>query len=834
MTAKRIISLVLTICIMLTVASFPVMAMTIATGTCGENLTWSLDDNGTLTISGTGAMWDYGNASLSPWFDQSLSVEKVNIGHGATTIGDYAFSSCSNLTSVTIGQGVTTIGERAFPDSTSCADVAVDGRNKYYSSQDGVLFNKSKTTLIKYPAGKTATSYTTPDSVTLIDSYAFFCCDSLTTINITRNVYTIGDYAFSSCSNLTSVTIPDGVTRIGYGAFSGCSSLTSVTIPDSATTIGSYAFGNCSSLTSIIVDEDNQNYSSQEGVLFNKDKTTLVQYPTDKTATTYTIPDSVTSIGGNAFSSCPNLTSVTIGQGITKIGDNVFSSCSNLASVTIGQGVTEIGDNAFGNCSSLTSIIVDEDNYNYASADGVLFNKAKTTLIFCPGGKLGDYTIPDGVTHISGRAFSSCASLKSITIPNSVTSIGYYAFYGCRSLKSITIPDSVTEICDNAFYYLSPSADVYYIGTKAQKDTIYIGSGNTNLLKATWHYFDGVCDTTCSHCSLTREAAEHTYDHACDTSCNECGATRTVADHNYDNDCDADCSECGATRTVADHKYDNDCDTDCNVCGEPRTTTHKYDNTCDGSCNICGVTRIIAHTYDNDCDIECNICGVTRTVGDHIYDNKYDADCNECGHTREVPRAPTFVVENKTAKVGDTFTVAVSTKNNSGITSLKLKLGYDADLLELISVEEADFASPSFSPLTKNPITVNWEDVLSPNNTTNGTIAVLTFKVKETATECDTEITITYDPEDVYDENFDNVEFAVENGTIAVIEYISGDVNSDGLVNNKDLGVLRRFLNDWDVTIDELASDVNRDGNVNNKDLGILRRYLNDWDVELK
>ena len=248
------------------------------------------------------------------------------------------------------------------------------------------------------------------------------------------------------------------------------------------------------------------------------------------------------------------------------------------------------------------------------------------------------------------------------------------------------------------------------------------------------------------------------------------------------------------------------------------------------------VPTVCPHTFDNACDTSCNVCGETRTVGAHVYDDKYDPDCNECGDVREVadPNAPAFVVENKTAKAGDTFTVAVSTKNNSGITSLKLKLGYDADLLELISIEEADFASPSFSPLTKNPITINWEDVLSPNNTTNGTIAVLTFKVKETATECDTEITITYDPEDVYDENFDNVEFAVENGTITIIEYISGDVNDDGRVNNKDLGVLRQYLNDWDVTVDLLAADVNRDGKVNNKDLGILRQYLNDWDVVLK
>lgn len=245
-----------------------------------------------------------------------------------------------------------------------------------------------------------------------------------------------------------------------------------------------------------------------------------------------------------------------------------------------------------------------------------------------------------------------------------------------------------------------------------------------------------------------------------------------------------------------------------------------------------------SHEYDNACDADCNLCGDTRTVGDHVYDNAYDPDCNECGETREVAdlNTPTFVVENKTAKVGETFTVDVSIKNNSGIVGLRTYVGYDADVLELVSIAAGEyFSDTTFGPLTNNPISILWDDSLaSSNNTTNGVVATLTFKVREGAETCNTEITLTYDPEDVYDENFDNVEFAVENGTIAVIEYISGDVNSDGLVNNKDLGVLRRFLNDWDVTIDELASDVNRDGNVNNKDLGILRRYLNDWDVELK
>ena len=241
------------------------------------------------------------------------------------------------------------------------------------------------------------------------------------------------------------------------------------------------------------------------------------------------------------------------------------------------------------------------------------------------------------------------------------------------------------------------------------------------------------------------------------------------------------------------------------------------------------------HTYDNECDSYCEGCGETRTPS-HRYYGASDTECKLCGYTRVVfnENSPIFVAENKTAKVGTTFTVEVSVNKNPGITSLKLMAGYDSNILELVSIEEKDFDGTTFGPLTKNPITMLWEDVLSPNNTSNGTVAVLTFKVKETATACDTAITLTYDPDDVYDENFDNVTFAVESGVVTVTEYIPGDINADNEVNNKDFGLLRQYLTEWDVTVDLRAAEVTGDGKVNNKDLGILRQYLNGWDVELK
>jgi hypothetical protein len=228
-------------------------------------------------------------------------------------------------------------------------------------------------------------------------------------------VVAIGDYAFSDCESLTSITIPDSVTSIGDSAFEGCSNLTNITIPDSVTSIGDEAFRECSSLTSV------------------------------------TLPNSVTSIGDCTFIDCTSLTSIIIPNSVTSIGYMAFWGCSNLTSITIPNSVTSISNSVFDLCTSLTSIAVDSENSTYSSKDGVLYNKKQTVVICCPGGKSGDFTIPNSVTSINDWAFEGCSSLTSITIPNSVTSIGEGAFADCSSLTSVTIPDGVTSISDYAF-----------------------------------------------------------------------------------------------------------------------------------------------------------------------------------------------------------------------------------------------------------------------------------------------------------------------------------------------------------------------------------------------
>ena len=317
------------------------------------------------------------------------SLASITIPNSVTSIYDWAFYGCENLTSITILDSVTSIGIGAFRDCTSLTSITIP---------DSVTSIGSEA----FEDCSSLTSITIPNSVTSIGSSAFSNCSSLTSITIPDSVTSIGDEAFCGCRSLTSVTIPDSVTSIGYRAFYGCSSLTSITIPDSVTSIYGFAFGGCSRLTSITipnsvtsiydwafdgcekltqinVDTANIVYSSENGVLFNKDKTELIRYPEGKTDTSYSIPNSVTSIG-----------------------EGTFSNCSSLASITIPDSVTSIGDSAFSNCSSLTSI-----------------------------------TIPDSVTSIDDSAFWWCVSLTSITIPDSVTSIDLHAFFGCNSLKDV-------------------------------------------------------------------------------------------------------------------------------------------------------------------------------------------------------------------------------------------------------------------------------------------------------------------------------------------------------------------------------------------------------------
>ena len=351
---------------------------------------------------------------IGDWAFGSDSLTSVTIPDGVTSIGEGAFSSCADLTSLTIPDSVTSIGDYAF---YFCTDlISVDLSN----------------------------------SLTSISDYAFEGCTSLESVTIPDSVESIGNYAYQGCKSMTSVSIPDSVVSIGDFAFCGCTSLTSVSLPKSVASIGDYAFCYCTSMTEILVDENNQYFTSDNGVLFDKNKTALLAYPTDKNKMSYTIPDTVTSIGTAAFEGCSSLTSVTIPDSVTSIGAAAFERCKMMTSVKISDSVESIGCNAFYECKSLKSVTIpDKVTRIYDST----FEKCAA---------LNSVAIGSGVTSIDNNAFAECSNLRSITVPERVTGIGGNAFYNCERLTSITIENPECEIYDDGSTICNDYDDKYY------------------------------------------------------------------------------------------------------------------------------------------------------------------------------------------------------------------------------------------------------------------------------------------------------------------------------------------------------------------------------------
>jgi len=358
-----------------------VQAQNPTSGTAGP-LTWKYDtDMRILTISGKGEIPNYDWEHPVPWQEHSLDIQKLVVEEGVTGIGDNAFRGARSLISVTLPKTATRIGDRSF-----------------------------------------------------------VACESLPTISIPAGVIKIGPAAFGACESLTSVTLPDGLKEIAQIAFTMCYELATVTIPASVETIGTGAFSSCGSLSAITVAAGNANYVAVDGVLFNKAKTMLFQYPAGRADTSYVIPAEVTSIKEQSFDAAGRLTSVKFPAGLVSIEDYAFAGCSALNAITIPAAVKTISRDAFSHMRSLTEITVEGANTAYASVEGVLFDKNKTRLLKYPQGRPATtYAIPTRVTTIDTFSFGDAKKLSSITLPASVTAIEGYAFSGCENLKSLTV-----------------------------------------------------------------------------------------------------------------------------------------------------------------------------------------------------------------------------------------------------------------------------------------------------------------------------------------------------------------------------------------------------------
>jgi BspA type Leucine rich repeat region (6 copies)/PKD domain len=433
-----------------------------------------------LTASAAQAQFNYitndGIAIITGYTGPSgpVAIPSTLGGLPVTVIEGSGFED-TGITSVAISASVTNIQAQEFAPNDSLTSFTVDSNNPAYSSTNGVLYNKNGTTLFEYPPGISG-SYTIPGTVS-----------------------NIGPNAFAACYFLSAVTIPDSVTNIGDAGFGYCFALTNITIPDSVTILAPDAFINCEHLSAITVAAGNSNYSSVGGVLFDKNVTTLLEFPTGLTGS-YTIPNGVTTIAADAFILCDGLTNISMPPSVTSIEDGAFGDCLGLTNITLGAGVNNLSTSAFAGSDILLAINVNPSNSFLSSLDGVVFNKNQTTLIQFPNGFKGGYTVPNSVTSIAPYAFEDC-ELTDVTISSNVTTIGLESFQGCGELTNVTmlggvvsigvfafadspelatvnIPASVTDIATYAFAY-DGLTSVYFEGNAPTSDAPFLGDSAT-------------------------------------------------------------------------------------------------------------------------------------------------------------------------------------------------------------------------------------------------------------------------------------------------------------------------------------------------------------------
>ena len=482
---KRILSVLLVLCLVFTLLPVGATAAEATSGTCGSNLKWKLE-GGTLTVSGTGAMYNYGDGSgrIQPW--PGDSIEEVVIGSGVTSIGNYAFEECHSINSVTIGKDVKSIGEGAFytlyggPESitipvsvTSIGDYAFAGWDLITVNYGGTVNQwKSMNTYdrnyhLAAAEIKCADGTVLPRGICGADLTWKMNNNGTLTISGTGAMFDYGFHEYRAqwsrhVDSIKNVVIEAGVTSIGECAFVYCENINSVTIPASVTSIGEYAFGSCNKLSTV---NYGGNADKWNAISIADGNTNLTGANINYAGITWTYNNGTLTISGTGDvddynnSSAPwydhryDTTKIVVSNGVTGIGEGAFCYFTELTSVSLPGSLKSIGAYAFRGCSSLKSVV-----------------------------------IPDSVTSIGESAFYRCTALTTATVSNSVSMISYGTFMSCENLISVTIPNSVKSIGEKAFYNCGSLTDVYYKGSTAQWNAVMVGLDNDSLQNANIYF----------------------------------------------------------------------------------------------------------------------------------------------------------------------------------------------------------------------------------------------------------------------------------------------------------------------------------------------------------
>ncbi len=850
----------------LTVRDFATIAL-------AGSVKWTLYTNGLLEFSGTGVIPSYAEGA-APWYQYRDSITEILVRKTITEIGSGAFYGCNEVTEITlpfVGKSRTTttgiesvfgyiFGYYGIDDRGSsptnvvgkaasalvCMPTVVEEdvyqNGKYYDKRRhshgyryrvvdmnaGVVDDNHyqiSTKLESYNFGWPRCSFLDMDPLTWYRNHGeglsyrrratisrefstaylspsgsnngmFSCYDYLA-----YGYYWLQTYVLRVPTALKTVNITDA-TRISDGAFFRCSSITEIHLNTDITYIGAYAFYETSW------------YSRLKDEFVIVGDGVLIKYNGTKSGVI--LPDNVKIIGGPAFRNNTRVSDVVLHDGIRGINSRAFEGCSKLLAITIPKSVTSIGKEAIPDACTIR-VHYPSAGYNYRSTNRIVISH----------------------THSFTGEKETVAEATCI---HEGTNKMYCTFAGCDEFKVETVPalgHSFTE------YLPDNNATCAENGTETAKCD-RCDATDTRVIEdsALGHHYSAEWtvdqEPTCTepgskshHCTVCGDKANITSIPALGHS-----FTKYIPDNNatcIENGTEtAKCDRCDATDTrviensTTEHNYSLEWTVDKKpTCTEPGSKSHH--------CIVCGdkadITEIPAeHTFGP---------WVVTVPPTSDTEGVRERTCSKCGEVEKrtidpIAAMPQIIVDSTTTHVGDTVTVNVSVKNNPGIIAMLLQIDYDSSVLELQEANTKDFQDVSFGPIGNHPFTVSWEDAIHPNTTTDGSVVELIFKVKDEAAFGQTAITVTYDEENIFNSDFDNVFFEVIPGSVEVLKYRPGDINGDDSVNMKDYALFRQYLTGWNVDIELAVADINDDAIINMKDLALLRQWLTGWEVELK
>ncbi|MBQ3527299.1 MAG: leucine-rich repeat protein [Clostridia bacterium] len=844
-----------------------------------------------------------GVKEIYQWAFWMSGLREVVLPDSVEYIGERAFAVCSDLETVTLGKGVKTVLHNAIYETPALEKITVAEDNPYLTSDEkGALYSKDKSALIKYPDNPGEKNVILPDGIVSVERNAF-AYGSVKSLSLPDSVKTIGIDAFVNCRELESVDFGEGLESVGDGAFCFCTSLEKADLPDTLTTLGAMAFRGCTSLVS--VDLGNSLSTAGSDTFLDCTAIESVTVPASlkvipqsfmqgcTSLSSLTLEEGITCVGFHSFNGCSSLEAVTIPESVTEIDSGAFSECSSLSEVYIPRAVTELEASSFANCSSLESITVSEENANYTSEDGVLFNKGKTELITCPAGKKictipktvntidiyyafyetmaveaievdsGNesfssidgvlysadgatllyypgarknkvYKLPESVREIDYSAFSGCDSLETVVFTESLDSLSE-SFYGCPNLKTIVFEEKVDMegcfmwleyiervIIKNRDFAPEISYAPYAYGMSEERLPVYVHEGSDVFNASEW---SGI--TAVNMDAVPHEHVYYLYDHTPVTDTEDgklvyqcyCGDEYSEIEHRF-----------GETVAVAPSCIAGEEYRVCENCGEkevlntyPENGIHSY--------------AVIAFS-EGDCTTppektyECVYCKDRYTVAAGLAAHKYEETvvaptCTENGYTvSECTECGEYSVDSFIACHGHSLIIE---EGDGGYTYTCSECDYyysdegpEEDLFNLggAILAAEDRVNATLSLTSKDNSSFEERTVEAAGEYLFDSLPAGTYILRAEAEGYyvfEEEVTVSTDSErDI---------ILIKEGTP-----ILGDISFDGEINAKDSNLLKQVLAGVITVRGETAmffvTDINSDGEINAKDSNLLKQVL--------